>query len=597
MDNLRKNAKPKNTVLYGELVPAPGAPSSTPSMTVAVPVTTWSLYAHTEERYQGLWLHSRYGNYHLLEPAEEYAPFVNDFAQCVRYVVAIHLCVTMTVGDSDDVHELELDMLLELMTEAKLDRNFIQEHGAIICDLLRDLKMNKKYAFMVALSKMGHGHPTPVVAAPPSSFASSPSSSSSSSVASTDNAAASLAAAAAAAAGEKKRRKRKTGATGGASWTGMGSGGGGGGGVGGGAGCFNTNTEDDAMPVLGPDCPALRPHLSDEVVRALNTLEGQNNRLSNALRDERMPEVLEKMLGEFEKILNTLEQENFEPMYYLLAGTFGGEAFFQPLFDLYRHLKRVRLTCPEHFRARVAALRVRLVEDFTTKVLKDVWYIQNRGSVRTQVRAMKEEKKAKWVKAKFERLKRERKEAQQLKVKEKEAARKAQVERRKERAQRRQEWKRDHAARKEQKAQEKADRKAAAREGKLAATAMATTTTTTTPHLEVEVDDPRGEKRAASEEAEGGRASKRGGEEESTSPLTSRDSSMMSSSNQKEALSPSCKATNGLLGAEESKCTLSPMLYGSSSRGASASSSSSGANGASWSSSSVGGARNSTATL
>ena len=94
-----------------------------------------------------------YARYRLGKPNADYEPLVSGFIKCVRYAVAMHLFVTDVVGvyDTEEDQVIGLDMLLELMTEQELDRSFINEHGVILYDLLRDLKMNKNFPFMIEL--------------------------------------------------------------------------------------------------------------------------------------------------------------------------------------------------------------------------------------------------------------------------------------------------------------------------------------------------------------------------------------------------------------------------------------------------------------
>jgi len=584
-------------------------------------VQTWSIYAHPQEQYQGLWLHSKHGEYRLTAPSAEYAPYAEDFVRCVQYAIAIHLFVTDVIGvdDADDDQMMDLEMLMGMMSEQNLDMDFIKRNGSALFDLLRDLTMNKKFKFMVELSKMR----APAVAASTASSSSaggaasihaSSSSSSSSSNRTTHStsgkpspsearaARVALAARSAAMAspgegsidantaagsggmdegpaGEveeeegaeapKKKQRRRRKAEAGGSGAGSSSSHAASSSSHGAASSSsssghhhyqhhteppppqNSNTEEDALLTL-PGCPFL--HLSSEVPKLMNTLSGHNRRLLVAIEQQRTAEVIAKQLGEFERILNGLAEADFQPMHYLLSGTHSGENFFHGLFDLYRLLKRVRLSCPEQYKPRVAALRVRLVEEFTTPVLRDVWYIQNRGSVRTEVRALKDAEKFKWVQAKLKRLNLERAELRKVKEAEKEVARKEQVQRRKERAARREEWEKGHEARKEARREEKAAGKAAAREAKRVAAAAATAAAEGEVRMEIQVggdleedeDVSRGEKRGAAEGGlEDGPATKRGG---IISPDSARTDDSALSSFQK--------------GPEESKCTLSPMVYG-----------------------------------
>jgi len=617
---------------HSNIVPAPGAPASTPSkLAVEVPVQTWSIYAHPQAQYQGLWLHSKLGEYRLTAPSAEYAPYAQDFARCVRYAVAIHLFVTDVIGvdDAEDDQMMDLEMLMGMMTEQNLDMAFIRQNGSALYDLLRDLMMNKKFKFMLELSKMR----TPAVVASTSSSSSSSaggaaaihaSSSSSSSNSSSSNRAThgssasgkpspsearaarvALAARAAAVASpgegsidanaaagsagmdegpaseveeeeeaeapkKKQRRRRRKAEAGGSGAGGLSSAHAASSSSHGAASSSsssghhhqhhteppppqNSNTEEDALLTL-PGCSFL--NLSSEVPKLMNTLSGHNRRLLVAIEQQRTAEVIAKQLGEFERILNGLADVDFEPMHYLLSGIHGGEAFFIPLFDLYRLLKRVRLTCPEQYKPRVAALRFRLVEEFTAPVLRDVWLIQNRGSVRTEVRALKDAEKMKWVQAKLKRLNLVLVELRKVREAEKEVARKEQVQRRKERAVRREEWEKGHESRKEARREGKAAGKEAAREAKRAAGAAAAAAGLGEGEMRMEIevggdveeneDVSRGEKRGATEGGmEGGPAAKRGG---IISPDSARTDDSLLSSFQK--------------GPEESKCTLSPMVYG-----------------------------------
>jgi hypothetical protein len=594
-------------------------------LAVEVTVQTWSIYAHPQERYQGLWLHSKYGEYRLMEPSAEYAPYAEDFIRCVQHAVAIHLFVTDVIGvdDTEDDQMMDLKMLMGMMTEQNLDMGFIRQNGSALFDLLRDLTMNKKLKFMVELSKMRKPAVTVVNSSSSSSSTKTATPIHASSSGRRKNAthcstaggkppqsqarAARVALAAKAepmaspgersidanaAAGvrgmgegpagevdeeeaeapKKKQKRRRRKAEVGGSGTGPslsahadsssshGT-------------CSssssgqqlqhqhhteppppqNSNTEEDALLTL-PGCPFL--HLSSEVPKLMNSLSEHNRRLLLAIEQQRTAEVLAKHLGEFESILDGLTKVDFQPMHYLLSGTHSGENFFHAFFDLYRLLKRVRLACPEQYKPRVAALRVRLVEDFTTPVLRDLWFIQNRGSVRMEVRALKDAEKLKWMQAKLKRLKLERGELRKAKEAERELAKKNQVLRRKERAIRREEWKKGHEARREARREEKAAGKAAAREAKRVAAVAAAAVGERDVRMEIEVDGDleenldvsRGEKRRAAEEGmEDGPSAKRDG-------IISPDSGRTDDS----ALSSFLK------GAEESKCTLSPMVYGGS---------------------------------
>ncbi|KAM3572612.1 hypothetical protein VYU27_005405 [Nannochloropsis oceanica] len=581
LNYLHKRSK-LNMILYGNIVPAPGAPANTPSkLAVEVAVQTWSIYAHPQEQYQGLWLHSKYGEYRLMKPSTEYAPYADDFVRCVQYAVAIHLFVTdvVGVGDAEDDHMMDLEILMGMMTEQNLDMGFVRQNGSALFDLLRDLTMNKKLKFMVELSKMR----APVVAVVNSSSSLTSTKSTAPVHASSSgarkkvlhcstagdkpsqsqarssrvslaakseamtspgersidaNAAAGVSGMDEGPAGEvneeakesKKRQKRKR------------------------RKAENSNTEEDALLTL-PGCPFL--HLSREVPKLINSLSGHNRRLLVAIEQQRTAEVIAKYLGEFERILDGLTKADFQPMHYLLSGIHSGESFFHAFFDLYRLLKRVRLTCPDQYKPRVAALRVRLVGEFTTPVLRDLWFIQNRGSVCMEVRALKDAEKLRWMQAKLRRLKLERAEVRKLKEAEKNLAKKERMLRRKERAIRREEWERGHEARKEARREEKAAGKAAARGAKRVAAAVAAAAAAVgeeDARMDIEVDGDfdvnpamsRGEKRRMAEEGmEVGLSARRGG---IISPASGRtDDSLLSSF---------------LKGAEESKCTLSPMMYG-----------------------------------
>lgn len=588
-------------------------------------VQTWSIYAHPQEQYQGLWLHSKYGEYRLMKPSTEYAPYADDFVRCVQYAVAIHLFVTdvVGVGDAEDDHMMDLEILMGMMTEQNLDMGFVRQNGSALFDLLRDLTMNKKLKFMVELSKMR----APVVAVVNSSSSLTSTKSTAPVHASSSgarkkvlhcstagdkpsqsqarssrvslaakseamtspgersidaNAAAGVSGMDEGPAGEvneeakeskkrQKRKRRKAEVSGGGvglslsahadSPSSHGA-------------CSsssngqqhhhlhhteppppqNSNTEEDALLTL-PGCPFL--HLSREVPKLINSLSGHNRRLLVAIEQQRTAEVIAKYLGEFERILDGLTKADFQPMHYLLSGIHSGESFFHAFFDLYRLLKRVRLTCPDQYKPRVAALRVRLVGEFTTPVLRDLWFIQNRGSVCMEVRALKDAEKLRWMQAKLRRLKLERAEVRKLKEAEKNLAKKERMLRRKERAIRREEWERGHEARKEARREEKAAGKAAARGAKRVAAAVAAAAAAVgeeDARMDIEVDGDfdvnpamsRGEKRRMAEEGmEVGLSARRGG---IISPASGRtDDSLLSSF---------------LKGAEESKCTLSPMMYG-----------------------------------
>lgn len=542
-----------------------------------------------------------------MSPSKDFAPYAKVFIQCVQYSVAIHLFIRDVIeADDTEEHQLmDLETLIGMMTEHKFDMSFIQCHGSVMFDLLRDLTMSKKYKFMIELSKMrplpGDVRPSFSGAAPESisnTFLSG--SKQSRGFKSTAKSAHPTLRAGVQRATEgtirryrdgnlelltkeslgigeqragfgeeagkwKKRRQRRKdgssepGAGVGSSWT---------------SSTVappsigqhaeaqppqNCHSEDEALLTL-PGCRSL--HLSPEVSKILNTMTGHNHRLTLAIEQQRTNEAVEKQLKVFEGLLKDLSREGYHPLHYLLSGTQGGEAFFLPLFDLYRLLKRVRLTCSEDVKPRVAVLRRQLVKNFTDPVLRDIWYIQNRGSVREEIRALKDAKKGEWLEAKFKRLSMERAEIQERKATEKKLARTLQEQRRKERAIRRQEWEDGHAERKEARRAEKVARKAAAQALKLHHIAAGEVAPEGGEKKQLEVEDTnslRGEKRAAVEETGSERASKRGDTSSACSTcITTDDSTVFPLQRDPTTLATVCK---GGQPQEESKCTLSPMIY------------------------------------
>ena len=299
--------------------------------------------------------------------------------------------------------------------------------------------------------------------------------------------------------------------------------------------------------------------LSEEVPKILNALAGHNNRLVRLIEDQRC-DAFEKQLQDVDRALDNLETEKFEPMQYLLAGTYGGESFFHPLFDLYKVLKRVRLTCPKNVRPLVERLRKRTVTDFTNAVLRDVWYVQNRGDMAADVREIKDSEKAVWVAEKFQRLQVQRAEEKAARAVLREERCQERERRHAETSERRAEWERGHLERKEKRRQDRLARAAAhaaaaaAAGGTEGAQGSSSMSSPAKRSAEGSCEGEGSAKRAMTSDGSGrmnGMPSHRGGDSPESSAT---DGSAISSIK----LSSPMKGSMG----EESKCTLSPMLYG-----------------------------------
>lgn len=200
--------------------------------------------------------------------------------------------------------------------------------------------------------------------------------------------------------------------------------------------------------------------LSDALPRLMATLQGHVQALHGLFEADNPPtnEAIRGKMKALDNVLKSIDKEDFEPLQYLLTDTYGGEEFFLPFFDLYRLLKRCRYSCSGSARDAVAKIRKHLISRYTEPVLRDVWYIRNRGELAADVRAIKDGEKAVWKEEKRKRLEKQRVEEKEQRALEREQKREEKQRLRAAQDDRRKAWEVAHQERKQQRLLAKANK-------------------------------------------------------------------------------------------------------------------------------------------